>query len=246
MAKAPLKITRPAARWTPLGDYLEQKIAEKLAPFESLDALQSPMGLAETLATRNLARRKIPAEVHRWLCLELDAGRLRYRYRDKEGRLRQDPLPDFWPRAEIEKSSTTLWPLRSMRDRWREASMRLNSPHLLSWSTTIPELKIFGVEVLVPTPREEPAESPKPAEATKGPSSEEATEKLQGKEWIRQAYSRKATELRPLTITKAAHRLAEESKTAADCAKQDLSVSYIRNKLRELKIWPKKPRRNLP
>jgi hypothetical protein len=64
--------------------------------------------------------------------------------------------------------------------------------------------------------------------------------KLSGKEWVPTAFDRRRDELLAMgTITKASDALAEESWTAADCAKQPLQARYIEKLLRELGVFPK-------
>jgi hypothetical protein len=67
--------------------------------------------------------------------------------------------------------------------------------------------------------------------------------KLTGKEWVKNAYERRADELHPdiMDITEAGRELSKESKTAPDCAKP-LGEGHCTNLLRELNVWPKKPR----
>ena len=67
---------------------------------------------------------------------------------------------------------------------------------------------------------------------------------LSGKEWIEAAFKRRPDELRKLPITKAGAALADESKTASDCA-EELSPGYCTNVLRTLNIWIPKPRGSL-
>lgn len=64
--------------------------------------------------------------------------------------------------------------------------------------------------------------------------------KLTGKEWIAAELER-APELRALSITDAARRLAKKSETARNCAKR-LSEGRCINLLRDCFDWPKKPR----
>jgi len=65
--------------------------------------------------------------------------------------------------------------------------------------------------------------------------------KLSGKEWVEAAFKRRPDELLKLGISKAGETLAKESKTAPDCAKP-LGKGHCINLLRELKVFPKKPR----
>lgn len=65
--------------------------------------------------------------------------------------------------------------------------------------------------------------------------------KLAGKEWIA-AQLERSPELRALSITEAARKLSERSKTDTDCAKF-LSVSRCKNLLRDCFGWPKKRRK---
>src|SRR5262245_43887066 len=67
---------------------------------------------------------------------------------------------------------------------------------------------------------------------------------LPGKAWVPVAYARRPDALLAMGITGASIALAEESKTALDCAKP-LTVGYIKNRLRELEVFPK-ARRNSP
>ena len=62
--------------------------------------------------------------------------------------------------------------------------------------------------------------------------------KLFGKEWVPVAFERRRGELLAMTITDASGVLAEESKTASDCAKA-LNARYIEKLLRGLNVFPK-------
>ena len=62
--------------------------------------------------------------------------------------------------------------------------------------------------------------------------------KLIGKEWVPVAFERWRGELLAMTITDASGVLAEESKTASDCAKA-LNARYIEKLLRGLNVFPK-------
>ena len=62
--------------------------------------------------------------------------------------------------------------------------------------------------------------------------------KLIGKEWVPVAFERRRGELLAMTITDASGVLAEESKTASDCAKA-LNARYIEKLLRGLNVFPK-------
>jgi hypothetical protein len=64
--------------------------------------------------------------------------------------------------------------------------------------------------------------------------------KLTGKEWIAAELER-SPELRAMSITDAARRLAKKSETARNCAKP-LSGGRCINLLRDVFGWPKKPR----
>jgi hypothetical protein len=68
--------------------------------------------------------------------------------------------------------------------------------------------------------------------------------KLSGKRWVSNAYDRKPNELLAMGITGASEALAEESKTAPDCAKP-LTARYIEKLLRGLGTFPKAPRGSL-
>jgi len=65
--------------------------------------------------------------------------------------------------------------------------------------------------------------------------------KLSGKEWVEAAFKRRPDELLKLGISKAGETLAKESEAALDCAKR-LGKGHCINLLRELKVFPKKPR----
>ena len=71
--------------------------------------------------------------------------------------------------------------------------------------------------------------------------SEPAVRKLCGKEWVPEAYKRRPDELLALGITGASNALAEESKTAPDCAKL-LKARYIEKLLRDLGTFEKADR----
>ena len=66
----------------------------------------------------------------------------------------------------------------------------------------------------------------------------ETVAKLSGKRWVSNAYDRRPDELLAMGITGASEALAEESKTAPDCAKP-LTARYIEKLLRELGRFPK-------
>jgi hypothetical protein len=61
--------------------------------------------------------------------------------------------------------------------------------------------------------------------------------RLIGKKWVPVAFERRREELLALTITEAGRRLAEESKTAPDCAKP-LKPRSAEKLLRNLGLWP--------
>ena len=69
----------------------------------------------------------------------------------------------------------------------------------------------------------------------------ETVAKLSGKRWVSNAYDRRPDELLAMGITGASEALAEESKTAPDCAKP-LTARYIEKLLRGLGTFPKAPR----
>ena len=62
--------------------------------------------------------------------------------------------------------------------------------------------------------------------------------KLSGKTWVQTAYERRPKELLAMGITGASRELAEEAKTAPDCAKP-LTARYIEKLLRTLGAFPK-------
>ena len=66
----------------------------------------------------------------------------------------------------------------------------------------------------------------------------ETVAKLSGKRWVLNAYGRRPNELLAMGITGASEALAEESKTAPDCAKP-LTARYIEKLLRGLGRFPK-------
>jgi hypothetical protein len=66
----------------------------------------------------------------------------------------------------------------------------------------------------------------------------ETVAKLSGKRWVSNAYGRRPDELLAMGITGASEALAEESKTAPDCAKP-LIARYIEKLLRERGTFPK-------
>jgi hypothetical protein len=88
--------------------------------------------------------------------------------------------------------------------------------------------KLVFVDVRI-EPAPAPAQLPSPSAAP--------VRKLSGKEWIPLAFARRRDELLALTITEAGHRLAEESKTAPDCAKP-LKPRTAEKLLRNLGLWP--------
>src|SRR5262245_24255407 len=62
--------------------------------------------------------------------------------------------------------------------------------------------------------------------------------KLSGKVWVPVAYARRPAELLAMGIAAAGRALAEEAKTAPDCAKR-LEARYIEKQLRELGVFPR-------
>jgi hypothetical protein len=81
------------------------------------------------------------------------------------------------------------------------------------------------------------ADGPEPSQL-----SQAQRHKLSGKEWVPIAFERRRDELLAMDITGASHALAEESKTADDCAKP-LTARYIEKLLRELRVFPKAHRK---
>jgi len=85
------------------------------------------------------------------------------------------------------------------------------------------------------------SEAPQAEQQSKQQSEQQSREevaKLSGKQWVSNAYARRPDELFPMGITGASKALAEESKTAPDCAKP-LIARYIEKLLRGLGRFPK-------
>jgi hypothetical protein len=90
--------------------------------------------------------------------------------------------------------------------------------------------------------RENPWPAATPWPATDCPGAAAPPQKLSGTAWVPIAFDRRRGELLAMTITNASGVLAEESKTASDCAKP-LQPRYIEKLLRDRNFWPK-ARRN--
>jgi hypothetical protein len=101
------------------------------------------------------------------------------------------------------------------------------------------ELVLDKGELPIVCVRVEPASAPLP-----NPSAA-PVHKLSGKAWVPVAFERRREELLAMEgITDGSHALAEESKTALDCARP-LNARYIEKLLRQLNVWAK-ARRNSP
>jgi hypothetical protein len=70
------------------------------------------------------------------------------------------------------------------------------------------------------------------------PNSPAEVAKLSGKQWVSKTYARRPNALLAMGITGASKALAEESKTAPDCAKP-LTARYSEKLLRDLRVFPK-------
>jgi hypothetical protein len=98
----------------------------------------------------------------------------------------------------------------------------------------------------------EPSQSPQPQQLTnkrepnsgdaqsqsQSPNSPAEVAKLSGKQWVSKTYARRPNALLAMGITGASKALAEESKTAPDCAKP-LTARYSEKLLRDLGVFPK-------
>jgi len=93
-------------------------------------------------------------------------------------------------------------------------------------------------ESISPATTTSPADQPGDAQPQPQSSPQPPVPKLSGKQWVKAAYDRRPNELLAMGITGASEALAEESKTAPDCAKP-LTARYIEKLLRELRTFPK-------